>query len=55
MGDVATACEDCGELVWVGDWPFCASPHNPAGHAKGAYGWKMRMGMKVQGWNRRER
>lgn len=48
-------CTDCGEIVPVGGWPFCASTQNPEGHAKGAYTWKMQMGMKVQGWTRRQR
>lgn len=52
---VSDVCEKCGQEVPVGGWPFCASPHNPEGHAKGVYGWAMKMGMKVQGWTRRER
>jgi hypothetical protein len=49
-----TVCEDCNELMFTGDWPFCASVRNPEGHTKGTYGWKMKMGMKVQGWTRRQ-
>jgi hypothetical protein len=49
-------CADCGEPVPIGGWPFCASDHNPEGHAKGAaYGFRMKFTMKTQGWTRRER
>ena len=48
-------CDVCGEIVQAGDWPFCASPANPEGHTRGAYGWRMRMSMKTQGWTRRVR
>jgi len=32
-------CEDCGQVLRIGAWPFCASPSNPQGHARGCYGW----------------
>lgn len=52
---IAEACDECGEWVRVGGWPFCASDRNPEGHAKGAaYDFKMAMSMKTQGWTRRE-
>lgn len=50
-----TTCDDCGERYAEGDWPFCTSTANPEGHQRGAYGFKMAMGMKTQGWTRRER
>lgn len=43
-------CADCGEPVYTGSWPFCASRVNPKGHAKGAYGWRMASGMAK--WNK---
>lgn len=53
---LASQCGDCGEPVPIGGWPFCASERNPDGHAKGAaYTFKMRMGMRLNGWTRRER
>lgn len=49
-------CEVCGEPVPIGSWPYCASPANPDGHARGAaYAFKMAMSMKTNGWSRRER
>lgn len=29
-----TTCETCGESFGVGDWPYCKSPQNPAGHTR---------------------
>lgn len=26
-------CKDCGELLLIGCWPFCASKVNPEGHS----------------------
>jgi hypothetical protein len=53
---LAELCDDCGQYVPIGGWPFCASDRNPEGHAKGAaYAFKVRMGMKLNGWTRRER
>lgn len=48
-------CPSCGERVWIGDWPFCASLANPTGHTRGTYRFRMKFTMKTQGWTRRER
>jgi len=32
-------CEDCGQVLRIGAWPFCRSAINPQGHEKGCYGW----------------
>ena len=32
-------CEVCGQVLRIGAWPFCSSPSNPQGHARGCYGW----------------
>lgn len=42
-------CGECGEIVATGDWPFC--PHGRGG----AYGFKMGMSMRTNGWNRSKR
>lgn len=45
----ADRCDDCGEPVPIGAWPFCP-------HGKGAaYAFKMGFKMATQGWTRRER
>lgn len=41
----SVGCEECGMLLGPGDWPFCP-------HGKGAYHFKTRMGMKLNGWNK---
>jgi hypothetical protein len=46
-------CEDCGQPVPTGSWPFCRSPQNPDGHAKGTYRWGLGTGMKK--WERMSR
>lgn len=45
-------CDDCGEVLEEGFWPFCFSRVNPEGHSKGVYGFKTKMSMKLNGWNR---
>jgi hypothetical protein len=55
-GEPVETCSDCGHWVTVGDWPFCATPANPDGHAKGsAYSFQMRMDMQTNGWSRSKR
>lgn len=47
-------CEKCGEVIpQSGAWPYCVSRTNPGGHSSQvAYGFRTKMGMKVNGWNR---
>ena len=49
----AVKCSMCGKMVKVGDWPYCASDRNPAGHERGTYSWRDNFSMKTQGWTRR--
>lgn len=47
----AECCDLCGKPIPVGGWPFCASPRNPQGHARGgAYAWSM--GSPIRKWTR---
>ena len=48
-------CLTCKEPVPIGGWPFCASPRNPEGHARGTYRWGMRHPMATKGWERNNR
>lgn len=53
---VTEQCDACGQPVPIGGWPWCASPQNPEGHAKGVnYSWKAGFSMRTQGWTRRLR
>lgn len=43
-------CEECGQPVPVGAWPFCASKANPEGHARGTYRWGLKSNLSRTGW-----
>lgn len=52
--DGVVTCDDCGEPIPVGGWPWCASDRNPEGHSKGVtYRWAN--GTPMRKWEKMSR